>query len=444
MQILKDILPDFWVFHSQQDKREATKQQLATKKKEQANVAVSTSKQQLANSSSSLHIPPERILRTIHTMNDAVFANRTKCRIHNAKRSNSITASPVLQSTLDRLWIVEETCRRWKTDPIIVAVAIQSDQDRLSELTQRLQHHCPHVQLLYYILSAQEQEHPETYPVNYLRNMALDAVQTTHVLVADVDFVPSMQLDEQIRHVLQAQQQHDDSTSNEEALVVPAFERLETCVGASCQEVLLRNHSFLPQSFPELQHCVSSNECSVFQQANNRDGHGSTHSKDWLQGKWYNDKDDKESERNNKSARTITCFESLRYEPYVVIRWCPSTDISASSNNNNNPQAVQEVVPIAPYYDERFHGYGKNKIEHVSHLRLLGYQFRVLPEGFLVHNPHEESTAKEQWKNVDESDLHTSMDALYYKFLHELLDLRQRQNNTRHVVTQCHHNQKER
>jgi hypothetical protein len=42
---------------------------------------------------------------------------------------------------------------------------------------------------------------------------------------------------------------------------------------------------------------------------------------------------------------------------------------------------------IVPYYDERFHGYGKNKIQHVAHLRVMGYQFAILPEGFIVHYP---------------------------------------------------------
>jgi hypothetical protein len=45
------------------------------------------------------------------------------------------------------------------------------------------------------------------------------------------------------------------------------------------------------------------------------------------------------------------------------------------------------------YYDERFMA-GKNKIQHVAHLRVHGYQFAILPEGFIVHYPHRESKAK--------------------------------------------------
>ena len=46
-----------------------------------------------------------------------------------------------------------------------------------------------------------------------------------------------------------------------------------------------------------------------------------------------------------------------RYEPYLVVRAGPPT----------------------PLYDERFTGYGKNKIEHVTHLRWAGWRFAVLP-----------------------------------------------------------------
>jgi glycosyltransferase-like protein LARGE len=90
---------------------------------------------------------------------------------------------------------------------------------------------------------------------------------------------------------------------------------------------------------------------------------------------------------------------------------------------------------LAPFYDERFHGYGKNKISYLQHIRFLGYKFFVLPQGFIVHNPHVDSKAKEVWNDVDASELHEEMDQLYPKFLKELV-ARYKQNADR-IVQPC-------
>ena len=50
-----------------------------------------------------------------------------------------------------------------------------------------------------------------------------------------------------------------------------------------------------------------------------------------------------------------------------------------------------------PLFDERFVGYGKNKIQFVQHLRLLGFQFFVLPSGFVIHVPHTYSKSRHSW-----------------------------------------------
>jgi len=98
------------------------------------------------------------------------------------------------------------------------------------------------------------------------------------------------------------------------------------------------------------------------------------------------------------------------------------------------------LYPVAPYYDERFHGYGKNKIQHVQHLRLMGYRFLVLPQGFIVHNPHMESKVKQKWNDMRNSDLHHQMDELYKKFLLELIEKYQSEIRNGGVVEQCSQN----
>ena len=39
-------------------------------------------------------------------------------------------------------------------------------------------------------------------------------------------------------------------------------------------------------------------------------------------------------------------------------------------------------------YDERFVGFGWNKVSHVMELAAQGYELVVLPEAFMVHMPH--------------------------------------------------------
>lgn len=47
------------------------------------------------------------------------------------------------------------------------------------------------------------------------------------------------------------------------------------------------------------------------------------------------------------------------------------------------------VVPKnVPEYDERFVGFGWNKVSHILELDAQGYEFTVLPNAFIIHMPH--------------------------------------------------------
>jgi hypothetical protein len=274
-----------------------------------------------------------------------------------------------------------------------------------------------------------------SYPVNRMRNIGLDMVETSHVLTIDVDFVPSQDLDLAIRSVLmerQAQRMAKVSSiplAYRDAIVVPAFERIqEDCTSGDveCSHFLLQNSSYMPRTKIDLKKCVMASNCTVFQMRNNWEGHWSTHSSDWLKGDVY-EKDRVLLADNTTSQviKRVRCFDSLRYEPYVVIQWCDGSS-----------------KPVAPYYDERFYGYGKNKIQLVSHLRFLGYQFSILPDGFVVHNPHKESNAKQIWNNVTDYKMHESMDRLYQRYIQELVEKYQNVTDVRAIVKECERSEK--
>ena len=354
--------------------------------------------------------------RTLLNMED--FSNTSQC----PGSVVAISTTLLIQCSLDRLWIIqEETCRRWK-DPIVVVVYLTSGEHSFDELKAS----CPQLTVVPFV--ARSSEKGWHYPVNHLRNLGLDVVQTSHVIVVDADFVPSEGLHQTIREVLEdrslqrAVAESQIAPENRDAIVVPAFERVEDCSKNDCSQFLRANRTFLPHNMDELQDCVISQNCVVFQSKNNWEGHYSTRSHVWLRGDFYEGNVTLVDHSHSLVIRRVPCFDSLRYEPYVVMRWCPST---------------ADRKPVAPYYDERFYGYGKNKIQFISHLRFLGYQFSILPNGFIVHNPHPESDAKQVWNDVHDYKLHEIMDALYPKFLRELLSKYQNVTDPQYIVQKC-------
>ena len=363
--------------------------------------------------------------RTIRTMN-SLAANHSGCsRVPKPTSDFDWMTTLVIQTSADRLWIVNETCARWN-DPIVAVVFVSSAKPELTtrqlgiiqEFFTKTEKSCPHLEVVQYMATSQESK-IDQYPVNRLRNIGLDHVRTSHVMVMDVDFVPSKDLDQTIRSALKQQEavrtKYPDlklASQERQAIVVPAFERQppRPCeTEKECATYLQTNSSFLPKTFEELHKCNATQDCIVFQSKVNWDGHYSTRSQAWLERKWFHHDDDGEK----RDLKSVQCFHSFRYEPYVVLRWCPA--ISAASGSSG------DLTPVAPYYDERFYGYGKNKIELISHLRMSGYQFAILPEGFIIHNPHPESRVKETWNDREGSDLHSKMDKLYPEFLKELV-----------------------
>ena len=97
----------------------------------------------------------------------------------------------MVQSRLDRAWILKETCRRW-SDPIVAVLVLttimtmsttmeqQQQQETNQDLEKWFSGNCPHLRILWHLVDIDNTA--QYYPVNQLRNLGLDAVQTTHVL----------------------------------------------------------------------------------------------------------------------------------------------------------------------------------------------------------------------------------------------------------------------
>lgn len=240
----------------------------------------------------------------------------------------------------------------------------------------------------------------------------------------DVDFVPSAGLRQQI--VLAA----STSLSRKPrlALVVPAFEPHSKICERPGSDPGRRNKGLvrvpdvehgevrresaqwcrarlnadfddlLPATQSRLAACIAAGRCDVFQKVVNHDGHSSTDTARWFGLPQFAEihSMDTIAASPETVVRPIRCFRSSRYEPYVVLRRGAST----------------------PPYDERFSGYGKNKIEHLTHLRSIGFEFAVLPKGFVIHVPHPRGLSKSRWLSSEET--HGAVDNLFHELKAEL------------------------
>jgi hypothetical protein len=250
--------------------------------------------------------------------------------------------------------MMEHHCQRWK-HAISIAIYVGSD-DTISIITkdsiiqELVSMGCRDDIRVTLVSGYSEQE----YPVNVLRNRALDTVTTSHVVYLDVDFWPSVDLYDVL-------QQHAEilQTDPQQALVIPAFQLNRQCrEWKDCRE---NNIPLMAQQKNELLDLVVAHKGSPFDPTN-VGGHGSTRYQDWL------------TQKTDELVE-IPCVLSNRYEPYLVFRYC------------------RELPP----FQEAFTGYGKNKMTWMMQLRRNGYRFSQIGTAFCIHYPHLDSKARMHW-----------------------------------------------
>ncbi|KAL8614335.1 Xylosyl- and glucuronyltransferase large1 [Nucella lapillus] len=122
----------------------------------------------------------------------------------------------VAQLSMDRLQMLEMICRHWE-GPISIALYMSD-----AEAQQFLRYALGSETLMsrknigYHIVYRDGQ----FYPVNYLRNTALDQVRTPYMFLSDIDFLPMYGLYQYLKKAATMM----DIGNDKKALVVPAFE----------------------------------------------------------------------------------------------------------------------------------------------------------------------------------------------------------------------------
>uniref|UniRef100_A0A671UHS0 LARGE xylosyl- and glucuronyltransferase 2 n=1 Tax=Sparus aurata TaxID=8175 RepID=A0A671UHS0_SPAAU len=233
----------------------------------------------------------------------------------------------VAQLSMDRLQMLEAICKHWE-GPISLALYMSDAEAqqflRYAQASEVLKNR---KNVGYHIVYKEGQ----FYPVNLVRNVALKNANTPYVFLTDVDFLPMYGLYDYLsrKSVVQLDMAH-----TKKALVVPAFETL-------------RYRLSFPKSKAELLSMLDMGTLYTFRYHVWPKGHAPTNYAKW------------------RTATTPYKVEwEPDFEPYVVVR------------------------RDCPEYDQRFVGFGWNKVSHVMELDAQEYDLMVLPNAFMIHMPH--------------------------------------------------------
>ena len=262
-----------------------------------------------------------------------------------SSQSNDITI--LLHGSMDRLVpMLEPMCRHWEGPMSIAVFANDSEVSGLINLIQSSPVISSRSNIAYHIVYKEG----EYYPSNLLRCTALQNVGTDYVFLNDMDFLPSFGLYSHLKRTVR------EFDLNHTVLVVPAF------------ETYIASKTFVfPNDKSALIKLVSQKKVFQFHRDKYIRGHAPTDYPRW-----------------EKANEPYEIQWQPQYEPYLV--------------------ASRNITPLDP----RFVSRDFNKVSHVEQLYYQRYKFYVLPEGFLLHLPHQlSSDAMKQRTNERHSECYT-------------------------------------
>ncbi|XP_065610939.1 xylosyl- and glucuronyltransferase LARGE2 [Cyrtonyx montezumae] len=239
---------------------------------------------------------------------------------------NPTDVTLVAQLSMDRLQMLEAICKHW-AGPISLALYMSdAEAQQFLRYAQASEVLSARRNVAYHIVYKEGQ----FYPVNLLRNVALANTQTPYVFLTDIDFLPMYGLYDYLRNSIQQL----ELPHRKAALIVPAFETLHYRLT-------------FPKSKAELLSMLDMGSLYTFRYHVWPKGHAPTDYAKW---------------------RTATVPYRVAwqpdFEPYVVVR------------------------RDCPKYDQRFVGFGWNKVSHIMELDAQEYELLVLPNAFMIHMPH--------------------------------------------------------
>ena len=243
--------------------------------------------------------------------------------------TNDVTL--IAQLSMDRLQMLEKIAKQWRGYMSIVIYTMDYELEAIQLFISRCRDLRSRNNIDYHIVF----QAGEFYPVNYLRNVAMNFSSTEAVLISDVDFLPMEGLDNRLKDWLS--KENSLSSSYNRAYIVPAFETL-------------RYRFSTPEDKSQLIQMWDDGLIDTFRHFEWPRGHSATNYTFW---------------RESYSIYRVQW--DMDFEPYVLL-----------------PRKVA-------LFDERFVGFGWNKVSFIIELDAVGIELWVLPDVFMIHMPHSPS-----------------------------------------------------
>ena len=277
--------------------------------------------------------------------------------------------SVLTQLSVDRLSMLENQCQAWD-DPLVAVIyvplveggKVYGSETSLADITRGVSSFfslmeetssCKlHIELVAQYI---QDERVNPYPINALRNRAMRLAQTDLIFVLDVDFVasPRLGLEGAGYKDPEIYEQLVNIAMKKKAIVAPAFEltnrQIEPVLGENyAKDLAISGKAAIVKGY-------KAGSVDYFNAHDAPFGHGPTNTSRWV--------------RLSDPIIYKVKYEP-KYEPFVIL-----------------------ARSIAPWADERFVGYGGNKIAYINQLKGLGFTFHVHPYAFSVHVPHHRTKA---------------------------------------------------
>ena len=248
--------------------------------------------------------------------------------------------------------LVSQHCRRWGiSGPISIAVwTTMTPEQVMDDLKSFDNDECTAEQMTISTVSPASKSSKETFPLNQLRNLAIQGLQTTHVIPLDIHVLPSSSLYDILHSPSAVQKLASDPKL---AIVIPSFEAKEASNSKS------GNFWEVPDTFESLVMHLSKRMANIMG-SHDAALQGSTLYRSWVK-------------QDPGVLVPIDCVSSDYYEPFVAVRYCeglpPFQEVLSLEGNDS-----QDGDDSTNYVTSTW----------ILHLMHLGYSFEQIGAGFVI------------------------------------------------------------